>query len=76
LNLIFEVVNNHGSGVGVEDMDMLQAEMEALLAATTVRKITLIDEKETLDYLEKYKGHNKGLKVVKAFSSFVALSKY
>lgn len=66
----FTVVNNPDAGVGVEDMDMLQAEMEALLAATTVRKITLIEEKDVLDNLEKHKGHVKGSKMVISFKLF------
>lgn len=49
-------------GIGLEDVDTLQLELEALLSATVVRKITLKDEVKVLNNLERYKGQSKSSK--------------
>lgn len=46
-------------GVGMEDIDTLQMELEAMLSSTVVRKITLKEELDVLYDIEKYKGHGK-----------------
>merc|ERR1712029_1190899 len=46
-------------GIGFEDIDTLQLELEALLSATVVRKLTLKEEIKVLANLERYKGTNK-----------------
>jgi len=51
-------------GIGLEDVDTLQLELEALLSATVVRKFTLKEETKVLSNIEKYKSggklHKKG----------------
>lgn len=49
-------------GIGFEDVDTLQLELEALLSATVVRKLTLRDEIKVLANVERYKGTNKSYK--------------
>ena len=51
-------------GIGFEDVDTLQLELEALLSATVVRKLTLRDEIKVLANVERYKGTNKSYKKV------------
>lgn len=46
-------------GIGMEDIDTLQLELEALLSSTVVRKMTLKEEIKVLSNLEKYKGQSK-----------------
>ena len=46
-------------GVGMEDIDALQMELEAMLSATVVRKTNLKEELDVLFDIEKYKGHGK-----------------
>ena len=46
-------------GIGMEDIDTLQMELEALLSSTVVRKMTLKDEVKVLYEAEKYKGQGK-----------------
>ena len=46
-------------GIGLEDVDTLQLELEALLSATVVRKITLKEETKVVTNLEKYKSGGK-----------------
>ena len=43
-------------GIGMEDIDTLQMELEALLSSTVVRKMTLKDEVKVLCEAEKYRG--------------------
>lgn len=58
-------------GVGLEDIDALQLELEALLSATVVRKMTLKEEIKILNNIEKYKGQGRSFKRVRelVFSS-------
>ena len=46
-------------GIGLEDVDTLQLELEALLSATVVRKFTLKEETKVVINLEKYKSGGK-----------------
>ena len=46
-------------GIGLEDVDTLQLELEALLSATVVRKFTLKEETKVLNNIEKYKSGGK-----------------
>ena len=46
-------------GIGLEDVDTLQLELEALLSATVVRKFTLKEETKVLSNIEKYKSGGK-----------------
>jgi len=46
-------------GVGMEDIDALQMELEAMLSSTVVRKITLKEELDVLFDIDKYKGRGK-----------------
>ena len=46
---------NEHDGIGMEDVDTLQLELEALLSATVVRKETLKEETKVLSNIEKYK---------------------
>ena len=58
-------------GVGLEDVDALQLELEALLSATVVRKMTLKEEIKILNNIEKYKGQGRSLKKVRSiFNEF------
>ena len=58
-------------GVGLEDVDALQLELEALLSATVVRKMTLKEEIKILNNIEKYKGQGRPLKKVRSiFNEF------
>ena len=43
----------------MEDIDTLQLELEALLSATVVRKMTIKEETKILNNLERYKGQGK-----------------
>ena len=56
---------NEQDGVGLEDIDALQLELEALLSATVVRKLTLKEEVKILANIEKYRGQGKSFKRVK-----------
>jgi hypothetical protein len=56
---------NEQDGVGLEDIDALQLELEALLSATVVRKMTLKEEVKILNNIEKYKGQGKSYKRVR-----------
>ena len=47
---------SESDGIGMEDIDTLQMELEALLSSTVVRKMTLKDEVKVLYDVEKYKG--------------------
>lgn len=49
-------------GIGLEDVDPLQLELEALLSASVVRKMTLKEEIKILSNIEKYKGQARLLK--------------
>ena len=55
-------------GIGLEDVDTLQLELEALLSATVVRKFTLKEETKVLSNIEKYKSGGKLHKKVICFS--------
>ncbi len=46
-------------GVGMEDIDTLQNELEAMLSVAVVRKQTLKEEVQVLYEIEKYKGQGK-----------------
>ena len=46
-------------GVGMEDIDTLQMELEAMLSATVVRKMTLKEELDVIVNVERYKGQGK-----------------
>ena len=46
-------------GIGLEDVDTLQLELEALLSATVVRKFTLKEETKVVNNIEKYKSGGK-----------------
>jgi hypothetical protein len=43
-------------GVGMEDVETLQVELEAMLAAAVVKKRAIAEEVKILQGLEKYKG--------------------
>ena len=79
LLIIFNICNisvlrrNEQDGVGLEDIDALQLELEALLSATVVRKLTLKEEVKILANIEKYRGQGKSFKRVKKSFSFEAL---
>ena len=64
---------NEQDGVGLEDIDALQLELEALLSATVVRKLTLKEEVKILANIEKYRGQGKSFKRVTKVSAFEAL---
>ena len=53
-------------GIGFEDVDTLQIELEALLSATVVRKLRLKEEIKILSNLERYKGQGKSHKRVRS----------
>ena len=55
-------------GIGLEDVDTLQLELEALLSATVVRKFTLKEETKVLSNIEKYKSGGKLHKKVSGYS--------
>ena len=50
---------SENDGIGLEDVDTLQLELEALLSATVVRKFTLKEETKVLANIEKYKSGGK-----------------
>ena len=50
---------NEHDGIGLEDVDTLQLELEALLSATVVRKVTLKEEIKVISNIEKYKSGGK-----------------
>ena len=50
---------NEQDGVGMEDIDALQMELEAMLSSTVVRKMTLKEELDVLCNVEKYRGQGK-----------------
>jgi len=56
------VQRSEADGIGFEDVDTLQVELEALLSATVVRKVTLKEEIKVLANVERYKGQSKGHK--------------
>ena len=56
---------NEGDGIGMEDIDSLQLELEALLSSTVVRKVSLQEEAKVLQNAEKYRGQGKYLKKVR-----------
>ena len=60
-------------GIGLEDVDTLQLELEALLSATVVRKFTLKEETKVLSNIEKYKSGGKLHKKVICFSKLCLL---
>ena len=65
LDFQFSVVQrSEADGIGFEDVDTLQVELEALLSATVVRKVTLKEEIKVLANVERYKGQSKGHKRV------------
>jgi hypothetical protein len=71
-NIFFLVLRrSEQDGVGLEDIDALQLELEALLSATVVRKMTLKEEIKILNNIEKYKGQGRSFKRVRklVFSS-------
>ena len=45
--------------LGMEDIDALQMELEAMLSSTVVRKMTLKEELDVLFDIDKYKGRGK-----------------
>jgi len=51
---------NESDGVTLEDMDTLQLELEAMLAATVAKKGTLRDELKILENADRYKGNKAG----------------
>ena len=55
---------SENDGIGFEDVDTLQLELEALLSATVVRKFTLKDESKVISNIEKYKSGGKLYKKV------------
>ncbi len=55
---------SENDGVGMEDIDTLQLEIEALLSSTVVRKNSLQEEVKVIQHAEKYKGQGKYLKRV------------
>ena len=57
-------------GIGLEDVDTLQLELEALLSATVVRKFTLKEETKVLNNIEKYKSGGKLHKRVNVFCDY------
>ena len=57
-------------GIGLEDVDTLQLELEALLSATVVRKFTLKEETKVLNNIEKYKSGGKLHKRVNIFCDY------
>ena len=59
------VQRSEADGIGFEDVDTLQVELEALLSATVVRKVTLKEEIKVLANVERYKGQSKGHKRVR-----------
>ena len=48
-----------GEGLGLEDLDGLQLELEAMLSSVVVRKRHLKEELDILTNLDKYRGKNK-----------------
>ena len=56
-----------GEGLGLEDLDGLQLELEAMLSNVVVRKRPVKEEMDILSNLDKYRGKNKkvNLKVSK-----------
>lgn len=51
------VLNRRESdGIGLEDIDTLQMELEAMLTATVVRKMILKEESKNLAHVENFKG--------------------
>ena len=48
-----------GDGLGLEDLDGLQLELEAMLSNVVVRKRHLKEEMDILSNLDKYRGKNK-----------------
>jgi len=46
-------------GVGMEDLDALQLEMETMLSAVVLRRNHLTEETSALQNIDKYKGKNK-----------------
>ena len=58
-------------GIGFEDVDTLQLELEALLSATVVRKLTLKEEIKVLANVDRYKGTNKSYKKVYILSKYM-----
>jgi transcriptional adapter 3 len=58
--IFFSVLKRSESdGIGMEDIDTLQLELEALLSSTVVRKMSLREECKVLNEAEKYKGQGK-----------------
>ena len=55
---------SENDGIGFEDVDTLQLELEALLSATVVRKFTLKEESKVISNIEKYKSGGKLYKKV------------
>ena len=47
---------NEQDGVGMEDIDALQMELEAMLSSTVVRKLALKEEYEVLQDFDRFKG--------------------
>ena len=64
-NCLVVVRRSEQDGIGLEDVDALQLELEALLSATVVRKMTLKEESKILNNIEKYKGQGRSLKRVR-----------
>jgi len=64
-NRLAVVRRSEQDGIGLEDVDALQLELEALLSATVVRKMTLKEESKILNNIEKYKGQGRSLKRVR-----------
>eukprot|EP00095_Tigriopus_kingsejongensis_P012371 maker-scaffold190_size271632-snap-gene-0.23 protein:Tk12371 transcript:maker-scaffold190_size271632-snap-gene-0.23-mRNA-1 annotation:"hypothetical protein CAPTEDRAFT_174003" len=52
-----------GVGLGVEEVDTLQLELEAMLTSTRVRRNAIQHELQLVTHLEKHKGEAKGRKV-------------
>ena len=50
---------SESDGVGMEDLDTLQMELEAMLAAVVVKKNTLKEEVKVVQNIEKFKGSGK-----------------
>ena len=58
-NIFLVLRRSEHVGIGLEDVDTLQLELEALLSATVVRKVTLKEETKVLSNIEKYKNGGK-----------------
>lgn len=63
-------------GIGMEDIDTLQMELEAMLSSVVVRKMTLKEEVQVLSEAEKYKGSGKFNKRVRILRYYILQPTY